>query len=80
MEAFITICLLGKTSCKKCIQSKPFLVYSDQFILKNPVTHFFMVLFHKYDGEFKGCQYCKFQLALFIKVLPNLTFRVNKRR
>jgi hypothetical protein len=39
-----------------------------------------MVLNHKYDAQIKIYQYCRFQKALFIKKLPNLTFHVNKRR
>jgi hypothetical protein len=33
----------------------------DHFLLKDPVTHFFMVLFHKYDAQIKICQSCKFK-------------------
>jgi hypothetical protein len=40
--------------------------------IKDPVTHFFMVLYHKYDAQIKIYQYCKCQKALFIKILPNL--------
>jgi hypothetical protein len=39
-----------------------------------------MVLFHKYDAPIMIEQYYKFQKALFIKLLPNLTFHVNKGR
>jgi hypothetical protein len=37
-----------------------------------------MVLNHKYDAQNKIYQYCRFQKALFIKILPNLTFHVSK--
>jgi hypothetical protein len=48
--------------------------------IKDPVTQLFMVLNHKYDAQIKIYQYCRFQKALFIKILLNLTFHVNKGR
>jgi hypothetical protein len=39
-----------------------------------------MVLNHKYDAQIKIYQYCRFQKALFIMILTNLTFHVNKER
>jgi hypothetical protein len=48
--------------------------------IKDPVTQFFMVLNHKYDAPIKIYQYCRFRKAIFIKILPNLTFHVNKGR
>jgi hypothetical protein len=39
-----------------------------------------MVLYHKYDAQIKIYQFCKYQKALFTKILPNLTFHVNKGR
>jgi hypothetical protein len=47
---------------------------------KDPVTKLFMILYHKYDAQIKIYQFCKFQKALFIKILSNLTFHVNKGR
>jgi hypothetical protein len=49
-------------------------------MLKDPVTQFFMDLNHKYDAQIKIYQYCRFQKALFIKILPNLSVHVNKWR
>jgi hypothetical protein len=54
--------------------------FRDSVVIKDLVTHFFKVLFHKYDAQIKISQYCKFQKALFKKILPNLTFHVNKGR
>jgi hypothetical protein len=49
-------------------------------VIKDPVTHhgISMVLYHKYDAQIKIDQFCKFQKALFIKILSNLTFNVTK--
>jgi hypothetical protein len=49
-------------------------------IVKDHVTQYFMVLYHKYDTQIKIYQYCMFQKALFIKVLPNFTLHANKGR
>jgi hypothetical protein len=37
-----------------------------------------MVLNHKCDAQIKIYQFCKFQKALFIKHLPNLTFHEKR--
>jgi hypothetical protein len=37
-----------------------------------------MVLYHIYDAQIKIYQYCKSKKALFIQILPNLTFHVKK--
>jgi hypothetical protein len=37
-----------------------------------------MVLYHKYNAEMKIHQYCKFQKALFVKIVPNLHFILIK--
>jgi hypothetical protein len=39
-----------------------------------------MVLYHKSDAQMKIYQCCKFKKALLVKILPNLTFHVNKGR
>jgi hypothetical protein len=39
-----------------------------------------MVLYTNYDAQIKIYRYCKFQKTLFIKILPNLIFHVNKGR
>jgi hypothetical protein len=39
-----------------------------------------MVLDHKYDAQMKIYQYCMIQKALYLKILPNLTFHVNEGR
>jgi hypothetical protein len=46
--------------------------------LKILLHNSFMVLNHKYDAQIKIYQYGSFQKALCIKILPNLTFHVNK--
>jgi hypothetical protein len=39
-----------------------------------------MVSYKRYDAQIKIYQYCKFQKALFIKILQNFIFHENKGR
>jgi hypothetical protein len=49
-------------------------------LFKRSCNTIFMVLYQKYDGQIKIYQFCKFQKATFIKIVPNLTFHVNNGR
>jgi hypothetical protein len=39
-----------------------------QVMVKDHVTHFVMVLYHKYNAQMKIYQYCKFQKELYYRI------------